>query len=272
MMNTSGELVVVRIIAPNPGPMTGTGTNSFIVGDDTGCIVIDPGVTDADHLDALLTASYVLGGMTAVVVTHGHPDHVSGALELATIAEVPLLAYDNTQSGVPTATKLVADGDAITAGQQSLQILTTPGHRFDHICLWHAATGILFAGDLVAGSGSVVIIPPEGDMRDYLESLARVQTLPLQRIWPGHGEAIDQPHELLTHYIQHRLDREAQVLAALTATPQTVKQLVPTVYADTPPAMYDWAGLSLLAHLLKLEHEGRATRSSGTDRTEYWHG
>jgi glyoxylase-like metal-dependent hydrolase (beta-lactamase superfamily II) len=263
----AGSLTVVRVLAPNPGPMTGPGTNTFVVGDPTGALVIDPGCADAAHLEAVQLAGAALGGIQTIVVTHAHSDHIGGAAELAGRTGARVLALSRAPEGVPFADATVADGAEIAAGNQSLTVLATPGHRFDHLCLWHAPSGILFAGDLVAGVGTVVIIPPEGDMRAYLASLARMQTLPLRRIWPAHGDAIDDPQAKLAEYIAHRLAREAQVLAALSAAgqPQTVGDLVPVVYADTPASMHGWAAQSLLAHLIKLEADGRVRRLAADD-------
>lgn len=258
----SDDFRIIRLVAPNPGPLTGPGTNTYVVGDSSGSLVIDPGCDDPAHLQAIVTAGATLGTIHTIIVTHAHPDHIEGTSELAHLTGAAVLARHRAPGGVPFATAEVCDGEQIPVGGHTLTVLATPGHRFDHVCVWHAATGTLFAGDLLAGSGTVVIIPPEGDMRQYLASLEMLLALPLRTIWPGHGPAITDPPERITGYIAHRLERERQVLAALqdASTPQTVTALVPVVYAATDPAMYTWAALSLLAHLLKLEHEGRVTR------------
>ena len=254
-------LTIMRIIAPNPGPMTGQGTNTFIIGDATGCLVIDPGDAAPTHLDAIAATGATLGGIRGIIITHGHPDHLGGAATLAAQVVAPIFACSTAPDAVPFADEIVHDGQMIQAGNEVFSVLATPGHRFDHLCLWHAASGTLFAGDLVAGTGTVVIIPPEGDMRTYLASLERVNALPLRRIWAGHGPAIiDDPHSRIAGLIAHRLAREQQVIAALSAAtqPLTVTQLVPIVYADTDPTMYGWAARSLLAHLIKLAADGKA--------------
>lgn len=261
------DLILTSVLAPNPGPMTLEGTNTYIVGDGSASIVIDPGVPDSAHLEAVAAAGARLGGVQAIVVTHAHPDHMGGARELAEFLVIPVLAVSRATNGVPFAARELAEGEVILFGSQALQVLLTPGHRFDHCCLWHAPTGQLFAGDLMAGRGTVVIAPPDGDMRAYLASLHRLRALPLTRIWPGHGPAIDDPLARIEGYIAHRLEREGLVMTALreAGIPRTVTELVPVVYQDTPAMMYPWAARSLLAHLLKLEAEGHVARVGSED-------
>ena len=246
---------VTAILAPNPSVMTGAGTTSYVVGDALGCVVIDPGPDDPGHLGRIIEAARSHHDLAAILITHGHPDHDEGAARLRALTGAPILAW--SREGVSSATALLADGDAVACGGRTLLALHTPGHRFDHLCFLLPEEGTLFAGDLVAGSGTVVIAPPEGDLAAYLASLRRVAGLPLRRILPAHGPAIDRPGEVLAATIRHRLEREAQVLAALAAGMGTVAEMVERIYRDVDPALHALAALTVTAHLLKLEREGR---------------
>ncbi|HWE61134.1 MAG TPA: MBL fold metallo-hydrolase, partial [Chloroflexota bacterium] len=168
---------VACFLAPNPSIMTGEGTNTYLVdGRQGGCAVIDPGPLHEAHLARVAEAAANLGGLRAILVTHGHPDHVGGAARLRALSGAPILAYGR-EDGVPAADALLADGEALAVGDRTLIALHTPGHRFDHLCFLLPETGTLFAGDLVAGTGTVVIAPPEGDLSHYLASLHRLLTL-----------------------------------------------------------------------------------------------
>jgi glyoxylase-like metal-dependent hydrolase (beta-lactamase superfamily II) len=269
---SNASFAVTRLIAPNSGPLTGSGTNTFIVGDAAGCLVIDPGCADEAHLKTIQAIGKKHGGVQLILVTHAHPDHLGGTAELAAITHAPILALNNTERGVPFADVILKDGQVIAVGANVLTVLATPGHRFDHIALWHPPTGIIFAGDLMTGGGTVVIIPPEGDMAAYLASLDRLQTLPLKRLWPGHGEPIDDPHTRIAQLIAHRLERERAILLALVSANElrTVEELMPLAYPDINSTMYDWAVKSLQAHLLKLEADGRVMRPPGADMRGPW--
>ena len=232
---------VQLVLAPNPSLMTGPGTNSYLVAGASGpCAVIDPGPDEASHLDALARAAQPHGGVSIILVTHGHADHDAGAAHLREMTGAPVIAW--SREGVAATDRSVDDGDAIAVGERTLRALHTPGHRFDHLCFLLEDAGALFAGDLVAGVGTVVIVPPEGDLADYLASLERLLTLSnFHTILPAHGPIIQDGPALLREYIAHRLQREQQVLEGLSAGRATITQLVAGIYADVDPALHDWA-------------------------------
>lgn len=245
---------ILVLLAPNPSPLTGRGTNTYVIGEDE-VVVIDPGPGDADHLHRLLAAVAERGRATAVVITHHHFDHSEAAAEVAARLEAPLVGFPHPDS--PVLDRELADGDQIGFGGGVLVALHTPGHSRDHLSFWLPEAGTVFAGDLVAGEGYIVIDPPDGDMADYLDSLRRVRDLGATSIRPGHGPLIEAPETYLDAYIAHRLEREAKVLNSLGDEPQTVSELLPAAYDDTPEVMYPVAARSLVAHLEKLGHEGK---------------
>lgn len=272
---------IERIVAPNPSPLTGKGTNTYLVSDNidstdnadgagsaNGCSVVDPGPASEAHLREIVRLAETHGGVRGILVTHGHPDHDEGAARLRELTGAPVSAWSG--EGVAATDRALADGAEITVGTRRLVALHTPGHRFDHLCYWLPNEGMLFAGDLVAGEGTVVIVPGEGDMADYLASLRRLLALDLRRILPGHGPPIERPRELLEEYIRHRLEREQQVLAALAAGARTPDEIVARVYPDLDPALRPMAALSVTAHLLKLEREGRASRLGQSGKSDEW--
>ncbi|MEO7000459.1 MAG: MBL fold metallo-hydrolase [Ktedonobacterales bacterium] len=256
---------VMRVLAPNPSPLTGPGTNTYLVAsadpDDlrSGCVVIDPGPLIEAHLAAVVNEAAAHGGVHAILITHGHPDHVEGAARLRELAGAPVRAW--SREGTPAVDMTLADGEVIAVGGRQLRAIHTPGHRFDHLCFLLEDAQALFAGDLVAGVGTVVIAPPEGDMSAYLASLRRLLALDLRLILPAHGPTISQPRALLEGYIQHREERERQVIVALTSEPQTINALVAVIYTDVDPRLHPIAAYSVQAHLLKLATEGRAVHA-----------
>ncbi len=249
------------ILAPNPSIMTGPGTNTILLGGGTaGAAVIDPAVDDTAYLDAIVQEGMQRGGIRRILITHGHPDHIDGAVALRERTGAAIYAF--SRQGVPMADEEIGDGATFSVGADTLRAIHTPGHRFDHHCYLLEQARILFAGDLVAGVGTVVIAPPEGDMQDYLDSLQRLQEIEIAEVVPAHGPTIGDAQAKFAEYIAHRVMREQQVLQALEVLPRgvTIPQMVEYIYTDVDPRLHPVAAWSLEAHLLKLEREGLAER------------
>jgi glyoxylase-like metal-dependent hydrolase (beta-lactamase superfamily II) len=244
---------IVRVLAPNPGVFELEGTNTWIVGDGPS-LVIDPGPDDAGHLREVFREAR---GVGAILLTHDHPDHAPGALALAERTRARILAIRPPEGG-----ERVRDGQVVSVGDVSLTVVATPGHSADHAAFFLDAERGLFTGDSVLGRGTSVIDPPEGDLVQYLRSLKRMRDLGPRTIYPGHGPIALGAVAKLDEYIEHRAMREAQVLAALRDGPRTPEEMVPGIYAEYPPELHPLAARSVLAHLLKLEAEGRAEKRS----------
>ena len=254
---------VWRVVAPNPSALTGPGTNTYLVGGDRP-LVIDPGVHDEAHLERILAIAG--GAIESVVCTHSHPDHSPGAAELrkrtgARVYGLPA-PRDPYQDPSYAPDVELRDGELVGNRDLGLRVVATPGHVSNHACLLLEDEGILFTGDHLMQGATVVIIPPEGSMRDYLASLRRLQHMPVTALAPGHGSVIPDAQAEIARVIAHRLGREAKVVAALSARSRaTIDELVPVVYDDVPVSLHGWARHSLLAHAIKLVEEGRATVS-----------
>ncbi len=260
-----------RVTAPNPGPMTGPGTNSYLVGAGTQWTVIDPGPADAGHVQALQDAAAAAGGrITRILVTHTHRDHSPGAAPLAAATGAPvwgrIARHPDWQDNSFAPEHQPGQGELIDcAPGVQLRVLHTPGHASNHLCFLHTeASGarLLFTGDHVMQGSTVVINPPDGDMAAYLAALQALLQEPLDWLAPGHGFLVAEPHAVLRALINHRLKREAKVVAVLAAMtaqgPAPIEQLLPQVYDDVPAALHGVAQRSLLAHLLKLQQDGAA--------------
>jgi glyoxylase-like metal-dependent hydrolase (beta-lactamase superfamily II) len=242
----------IRVLAPNPGPFTLEGTNTWIVGRER-TIVIDPGPDDPAHIEEVRRSA---GVVAQIVVTHRHPDHAPGAVRLAEATGAPVREFDPSSGAQP-----LRDGDVLSGDGIELTAVHTPGHTADHVVLFHAEGGWLFTGDAVLGRGTSVIDPPEGDLTDYLHSLRRMRSLRPRVICPGHGPVVWEADAKLAEYIEHRADRERQVIEALNAAGSaSPAELVPAIYHGYPTEIHAAAARSVLAHLIALERAGRVTR------------
>ncbi len=259
---------VQRLTAPNPGVMTGPGTNTYLVGDAiTGIAVIDPGPPDALHITRIIESA--AGPIRWILCTHTHMDHSPGAALLkertqaATYGMVAKHKPGQDQTFVPD--HALIEGERLAIAGVTLRALHTPGHASNQICYLLEEERMLFTGDHIMQGSTVVINPPDGDMSLYFASLERLYKENLDWLAPGHGFLMARPHEIVERLIVHRRNRENKVVNALRgAGKASVEELVPTVYDDTPATMHGWAMRSLLAHLQKLEVDGRAKQGDGT--------
>jgi glyoxylase-like metal-dependent hydrolase (beta-lactamase superfamily II) len=224
---------VLRLVAPNPGPMTLEGTNTYLHGADP-CTVIDPGSADPGHLDRIRAAAAERGGIGLVLLTHSHADHSEGAEQLG--AEVVLPVGGESRAG--------------------LRVLATPGHAADHVCFL-SEEGVCFAGDLVLGLGSTIVPPGGGSLAAYMDSLALLREQAIDLICPGHGPWVTDPAAKLAEYVEHREMRERKLLAALARGERSRAALLADAWSDIPPELLPMAAMAMEAHLEKLEEERR---------------
>lgn len=259
---------VRRVVAPNPGLMTGPGTNTYLVGEDP-ALVVDPGPDDDEHLAAVMAATG--GQVAAVLVTHTHVDHSPLSRRLRELTGAPVLGFGavpshraaRLDSDDPhfSADRMLADGDHVDHAGFRLVAVHTPGHASNHLCWYHEGHRLLCSGDHIMGGSTVVIRPPDGDMAVYLASLEKVVHVdpPVRHIAPGHGRVLVEPDQVVADLVSHRLGRERRVVKALGALGAgTVDDLIPVAYADVSEQLRPVARFSLWAHLAKLAAEGRA--------------
>ncbi len=234
---------IARIVAPNPGPMTLAGTNTYLYGSGP-CTVIDPGPDDAGHLEAVRAAAEERGGIGLILLTHSHGDHAAGAGRLADLA---------AEGGCEKpAVVLPADGEE----HGGLRAVATSGHAADHVCFL-TADRVCFSGDLVLGEGSTFVPPDGGSLATYMDSLRLLQAEPLELICPGHGPWVTDPAAKLAEYVEHREMRERRLLAALERGERSREALLAEVWDDVPEEVRPAAALVMEAHLEKLAAEGR---------------
>lgn len=273
-----------RILAPNPSVMTGPGTNTYLIGAGPEVMVVDPGPADRSHVEAIRTAIGPDALVTAILVTHAHRDHSAAAPLLSDRFAAPVLAFGGATSGrSPVMQRLedtglsdlgllgggegvdagfhpdrcLAEGDDLTVGSLTLRVIHTPGHMGGHICL--ALGDVLLSGDCAMGWASSLISPPDGDMGDYLFSLARLAHGDWRLMLPGHGDVVSNVTARLHALIAHRHQREAQILQVLAQNPATAAELTARIYQDTPAALQKAAQRNVLAHLIDLWSRNHVT-------------
>lgn len=249
---------VALVRAPNPSAMTLSGTNTYLIDCGNGeAVCIDPGPAIERHVEAILErAAQMHCRIVAICLTHTHPDHAPAAPLLQQHTGAPIAAHADTE--FPHDRNL-HDGDVLQIGQATIDVMASPGHTFDHLVFYEQREGALFTGDTVLGHGYVVIAPPNGAMRPYQQTLARMLELfpEARTIFGGHGEPVHDPQAKLQEYIAHRVSRQEEILTALAAGPATIPELVRTIYRDTNPVLWPAAARQMLAYLIALEQEGR---------------
>lgn len=274
----TGQPRIRCITARNPSPLTGDGTNTYVLGSEQ-VVVIDPGPDDDAHLDAILASLSPGERISHILITHPHLDHSALAPRLADRADAPVLGFGRATDGRSAVMQALADagfagggegldlaftpdlvlrdGDWITGQGWSLQALHTPGHLGSHLCF--ACDGVLFSGDHVMGWSTTVVSPPDGDMGAYMASLERMVGQGWTQLLPGHGPTVRDPQPRVQELIRHRRQREAEILMALQAGPLDSAALTGRIYAGLDPRLFPAARRNVLAHLIDLHDKERLT-------------
>jgi glyoxylase-like metal-dependent hydrolase (beta-lactamase superfamily II) len=255
---------IARVLAHNPSAFTYYGTQTYVVGDDE-VAVIDPGPDDPAHLDALVDS---VGGrrLAAILCTHTHRDHSPAARPLSERTGAPVIGCaplaleavgpraDASFDGDYSPDRVLDDGERIEVDGRSLIAVATPGHTSNHLCFaWGDA---LFTGDHVMGWSTTVVVPPDGDMADYMASLDKLRKRGDRIYFPAHGPPVTNPAQYVRHLVGHRLQREAQILRLVTERPRNIEDIVANAYPGLDPRLTTAAGGSVHAHLLDLERRG----------------
>ena len=254
-----------RITGNNPGIMTGPGTNTYLVGHER-IAVIDPGVEDEQHVQRI--AELGDGRIEWILVTHAHPDHSPASRALSRLTGAPILAHPHRLQGIRDmdfrADAHLLDDEKLCTPEFTLRAIHTPGHAADHLAFLLEEDAIVLAGDQVMDGATVVIAPPDGDMSAYLDSLHKLRKLDLQAIAPAHGRLLESPQAVLDEIINHRLMREAMVLAAVRDSGcHQIADMVKHIYTDVPEVLHPVAEGSVHAHLIKLQNEGLVRETDG---------
>jgi glyoxylase-like metal-dependent hydrolase (beta-lactamase superfamily II) len=264
--------LVGRVLGLNPGLMTGPGTNTYLVG-RRDPVLIDTGAGVPAYLPLLegYLATRGWSRPSRVLLTHRHRDHLGGVEQLRErYPRLPVAKMVHRDTALPPAVDDLRDGQAVGSDGVTLIPVHTPGHASDHLCYYLVEERALFTGDVVLGGSTTVIPAGDGDLADYMASLRRLLGLAVRRIYPAHGPVIEDGPGRIQEYIEHRLLRERQILAALGDGLATIPAMVARIYAEVPSALHAAAAQSVEAHLRKLEKEGRARETRQTDAPSRW--
>ena len=261
--------LVRRVIANNPGGFTFTGTGTYIIGSKN-IAVIDPGPIDNDHYNAIMKATSEQK-ITHILLTHNHNDHSPLAKKLKSETGAKIyyknlsnieLAQDDFEEGYDRNIEgdiELKDGDKIETDEWSIEAIHTPGHTSNHICYALLDENILFSGDHVMGWSTTVIVPPDGNMDDYIISLEKLLSRREEKFFPTHGPVIDEPKKLVSYYISHRLNREKQIIDAIKKGNNKISEIVKMIYKDVDKSLHPAAAMSTLAHLKRMENNQEVT-------------
>jgi len=262
---------LTRIVAGNAGPFTYTGTGTYILHNDDACAVIDPGPDLSSHIKTLVD---FIGprAVDVILVTHTHRDHSPAAAPLKAITKAPIwgcrpvtatgapdggIQLDEAQDTTYAPDRVLKDGEVLEFDYATLKTVETPGHIANHLCFHWAETNALFSGDHIMGWATSVVIPPDGNMTDYMTSLEKTLAMELDCLWPTHGQPVTNPQPFITALIAHRKQREAAILDQIQGGNGLIARIVEQLYSNIPPALHPAAAQSVFAHVLDLIDKGR---------------
>ena len=253
-----------KFTANNPGIMTLQGTNQYIVGKEQG-LVIDVALSADSNMDGIIEQAEAMGvkKIHKILLTHIHSDHTGGALALRKRCGAQLGIHRSRRGYLGGEDFQYDDQDRIDFGGGELQVLHTPGHESGHCCFYEGGDKVLFSGDNILGYGTAVIRPPDGNMTDYMRTLERLLGIEMSVILPGHGPLIGKAEAKIREYIQHRLEREQQVIQALRSGRNTIGDITEMIYVDVSAALKRVAEFSVQAHLEKLLRDGKVKQEGG---------
>ena len=264
--------LVGRVLGLNPGMMTGPGTNTYLVG-RRDPILIDTGAGMAGYIDVFQEYLSERGwrAPSRVILTHRHVDHIGGVKDLRErFPGLPVAKMIHKDEGLPEGTTDLRDGQVVAGDSVTLRPVHTPGHASDHLCYFLEEERALFSGDLILNGSTSVIPDEDGDLADYMASLRRVQALKPERIYPAHGAVIEDAAGKIREYIDHRMERERQILEVLGGGTRTIPEMVKVIYADVPEKLHVMAGKSVHSHLKKLVKDGRVREEKVSSAPSRW--